>query len=410
MGICPEWYLSVCRVKQSKPVGMVAAAIAALGLSCNAQQTPEEAVIVRITPLSKIYSRSKMALSPDQLTATWYTGQVVPSATSARKPRQPSVGSSSGNRAAVQRHDAEDSPDRAAAAVARLTEAGRGCEPSQRREKQSAQLTEAVGASQNHFKAVASRLEPQAGHAFMAHGEPTPEAVQHDMALDESPANSLQQLQPQPSAQAAANGRSTTDIFRQPLPDTALSSLASNSQLMANRASTAIQYAGEPALGAHSSSHAQSATNANPFAAATTIQRLRVEQPDQAAAMITPATRERHTATNLTQRAQDTQQRLDAAASPRRASSAGLALPQKPRWERPDQASTMATLGGGATMPRCASDAAQQAQLNRALVSELKLRLGTSSHRPSAASPPLVRLILRPPDSKSKGLDLEHNA
>jgi len=409
MRMCPEWYLSVCRVKQPKPVGMVAAAIAALGLSCNAQQKAEEAVIVRITPLNKILSRSKMALCPDQLDAAWYTRQVRPSATSARKSRQPTVGSSSGNRAAVQRDDAEENPDRAAAAVARLTEAGRGRKPSQRREEQSAQLTEAVGASETHFETVASHIEPQAGHAFMVHGEPSPSAARRDMALAESPANSLQQLQPQPNAQAAANGRSTTYLFRQP-PDTAPSSSAPSSQLMANRASTATQYAGEPAIGAHSSSYAQSATNLNPFAAASPIQRLRVEQPDQAAAMITPAIRERRTATNLTQRAQDTQQRLDAAASPRRASSAGLALPQKPRWERPDQASAMATLGGGATMPRCASDAAQQVQLNRALVSELKLRLGTSGPRPSAASPPLVRLILRPPDSKSKGLDLEHNA
>ncbi len=377
---------------------MVAAAIAALGLSSNAQQTSEEAVIVRITPLSKT-SKSKVTLSPDQLDATWYTGRLRSSATSGRKPRQPTVGSSSGSRAAVQREDTEKNPDRAAAAVARLIEAGRGCEPSQRHEVQSAQLTEAVGASQTHNETIVSRVEPQAGHAL--------KAVQRDMALTESPANRLQQLQPQPNTQAAANGRRTTEIFRQPLPESTPSSLALSSQLMTNCASTAIQYAGEPAIGGHSSSYAQSATDANPFAAASPIQRLRVEQPDQAAAMITPANRARGTATNLTQRAQNTQHSQNPAASARRASSAGVALPLKPRWERPDQASAMATLGGGATMPRCASDAAQQAQRNRALVSELKLRLETSGPRPSALSSPLVRLNLRPPDPISKGLDLK---
>jgi hypothetical protein len=63
----------------------------------------------------------------------------------------------------------------------------------------------------------------------------------------------------------------------------------------------------------------------------------------------------------------------------------------KPRWEWPDREATMATLGGGATLPRGASDAAQQARANRALVAELKQRLETAGPRPSKGLTVLVQ-------------------
>ena len=128
-----------------------------------------------------------------------------------------------------------------------------------------------------------------------------------------------------------------------------------------------------------------------PAAAEDVLQSPPLEQPDQAAAMITPAKQARAAARSAKQRIESLQQRSEAAAPAERAGSAVLASPRKPRWERPDQATAAATLGGGATMARCASDAAQQAQRNHALVSELKQHLTTSGPRPAARSAALVR-------------------
>ena len=57
----------------------------------------------------------------------------------------------------------------------------------------------------------------------------------------------------------------------------------------------------------------------------------------------------------------------------------------KPRWERAERAAQIAQLGGGATLPLSARDAAAQARRNSALVSELRQHLESSGPRPSAS-------------------------
>ena len=368
---------------------MVAAAIAALGLSTPAQQAQEGPIHVRITPLSVAIPRSKVALDPARMDATWYSSLLMPSARAARDPHQPPPVSSSGTKATLPRVDPEEGPDKAAAAAARLTKAGRGP-----KDVSCHKATSAPAPAPEAKPVLPSQDEVAAGRSdvptLSARHTPAATAAGREAELPEevatlnfaagAPAAGLQQDDMPVSAQAAtevallsAAGGSRAELPRNDLPETASRSpKASSVQKTPTPPSSADMSLTAPAENTH-------------------IQRLPWEQPDQATVKITQANRARAAATTLLQHVEGFQQRSEAAAPAERSRSAVLPSPQKSRWEQPDQAPAAATLDGGAMLASCASDAAQQAQRNHALVSELKQHLEISGPRPSAGPNALVR-------------------
>ena len=360
---------------------------------------------MRITPLKEALPRSKAALDPDQMDATWYSSLLMSSATPARGSRQRPAVSTSGARAAEQRVDAEEAPDRAAVAAARLTGAGRGPKECLSHGSAPAQEAKAFLAGQDDPAAGRSDVPttPNVHHvraaaAAAGRGAELPEEVATPgLTAAVAPAAGPQQDDMPPSAQAAADvallpeaGLSPAGLPRQDLPETVSPSKASRINTMPDGPSTAATSLEAPAQNAHPSLDTSPPTDALPSASASAW-RLSQEQPDQAAAKITPANRARGAAMILKERIEGFQQRSEAAAPAERTRSAMLPSPQKPWWERPDQAPAATSLGGGAMLARCASDAAQQALRNRALVSELKQHLQTSGPRPSAGPTALVR-------------------
>ena len=326
---------------------------------------------MRITPLREALPRSRVALDPDQMDATWYSSLLMSSATPAREQRQPLAVSSSSNMVPAQRAKAEEDTDRADAAAARLTEAGRIPEKCERHTSSPAQEVEALLPQQN---------DPTGGE-----DERPEEIATPNEAAAGSSATAVDALPP-------ASGASTAEAPAQPVPPAVFRlPTATGVQKLLSEPRTDTTTFTAPSQGAQPSLKTPAGNGAHPSIDATPEQRLAQEQPDQAAAMITPANRARAAAMTLKQRIESLQEHAEAAAPAGRTRSAALPSPQKPRWERPDQASAAATLGGGATLARCASDAVQQAQRNRALVSELKQHLQTSGPRPSALSSPLVR-------------------
>ena len=362
---------------------------------------------MRITPLKEALPRSRVALDPDQMDATWYSSLLMSSTTPAVGPRQPPA-LSSGNRAAMQRADANETRDRAAVAAARLTEAGRGPKNCVRHTSPPAPEAEAAPSSQGGpVVDVSEAPVPNACHTLLAavdgEGEPPGELAAPDEAAAVSSALGVRHGSMHPSAQAAADvallladGISTAGPPADTLPETASRSPEAPSiQEQLNEPGIATTGLGTPIQDVGPSMDVTPQTSAPPKDAFPE-QRVLREQPDQAAAKITPANQARHAAMTLKQRIESLQEHSGAAAAAAagRTGSAVLPSPAKPRWERSDQPMAAATLGGGAMLARCASDAAQQAQRNRALVSELKQHLQMSGPRPSAGPTALAR---RPP-------------
>lgn len=361
---------------------------------------------MRITPLKEALLGSRVALDPDQMDATWYGSLLMSSATPARGPRQPPAVSSSGDRAAKQRAKADETPDRAAVAAARLTEAGRGPEFCVRHTPPPAPAAEAVLSSQGGPAVGMSDAPVPNGHqnspaAVGGEAEPPEEVAAPDKAAAVSSAMGVEHEKLLPSAQAAADGALLpADGMRaagppgQTLPETASQILkASRIQQQLNEPSNVTTGLKAPTQDAEQNLGVTAQTGAAPSTDASANQKLLWEQPDQAAAKITPADRARGAAAGLTLRIKSLQQQSEATAAAGRSRPAVLPLPAKPRWERLDQPLAAATLGGGATLARCASDAAQQAERNHALVSELKHHLQMSGARRSAGPIARVRYL-----------------
>ena len=319
---------------------------------------------MRITPLHEALPRSRVALDPEQMDATWYSSLLMSSASPARVMRQSPGVPSSSSRAPTQRAAATEDTDMAKAAAARLTEAGKSPKNPVRRMSSPAQ------------EAGAQQDDPIGG------GDELPgEVATPDEAAAVSSAPAIDALAPASGASSA--GPPVPTAVRQ-LPT------ASNVQKLLNGSNNDTTTLTARTQGTQESLDIPAPTVTVPCADAPPDQRLAQEQPDKAAAMITPANRARDAAMTLRERIEGLQKHKEPATPAGRTRSAALPSPQKPRWERLDQASAAATLGGGATLARCASDAVQQAQRNRALVSELKHHLETSGPRPNALSSLLV--------------------
>ena len=336
---------------------MVAAAIAALGLSSHARQPSGDSVRVCMTPLNKSQSRSRVALNPDQLDASWFTGLLTPSSTSAAKPRQQSVASSSGSRAAAQTEDGHEATDRVAAAVARLAETAQARPPGQPKER-TLILAGAGASSEEGVAADASAPD-------LAAALPAPRAAEHPAEINVGVIQMARQYQ-EPAAQKSPpqNAVRPTDASAPDMPRASgAPAMMAKFQPQADGVSASSQRSGPAAedpqqkalSGGCMGSTADPVSNGSAAPGLTALSPL-------------PASLE----------APSVQAPLARAVI-------------KPRWERPDKAAAAATLGGGATLARSASDAAQQARMNRALVSELKQRLETAGPRPSAGQTAPVR-------------------
>lgn len=350
-----------CRVRQPKSSGMVAAAIAALGLSSYARQPSGELVRVRMTPLNKSQSRSRVALNPDQLDASWFTGLLTPSSTSAAQPPQQISASSLGSRASVQTESGHEATDRVAAAAARLAKAARA-RPAGQPKEPTLTLAGAGASSEEGFAAGDSgddhtATPPASEHPAENNVEVIQMAWQHqDPAAQDSPP---QQNAVRPTDASAPEKPWTAGP---PAEMAKLQPQANGVNAPSQRSGPAAEDPQQKALpGGGMAGTPDPVSNGSAAASLTALSPL--PPGSEAPAAQAPLAR----------------------------------AVIKPRWERPDKAAAAATLGGGATLARCASDAAQQARMNRALVSELKQRLETAGPRPSAGQTAPVRTHSRLP-------------
>ena len=353
----------VCRVRQPKSSGMVAAAIAALGLSSYARQPSGELVRVRMTPLNKSQSRSRVALNPDQLDASWFTGLLTPSSTSAAQPPQQSVASSLGSRASAQTESGHEATDRVAAAAARLAKAARARPAGQPKEPML--ILAGAGASSEESAAAGDpgddlTAAPPASRAAEHPAENNVGVIQmawHNQepaAQDSPPQNAVR-----PTNASAPEKPWTAGP---PAEMAKLQPQANGVSAPSQRSGLAAEDPQQKALpGGGMAGTADPVSNGSAAASLTALSPL--PPGSEAPSAQAPLAR----------------------------------AVIKPRWERPDKAAAAATLGGGATLARCASDAAQQARMNRALVSELKQRLETAGPRPSAGQTAPVRTHSRLP-------------
>ena len=256
----------------AKPSGFVASAMAALGLSPRAKEDQAEgSVRVHLAPLKTSTPQPKASLNPNQLDEGWYAGFLKPvmrpSLMLAVKSREPAM--------AVRTAGGTEAPDKAEAAVARLTEAddtGPTGDPEGQDASASGRENEAKNISKDSNPSIEYATQPAAAEG----GASAPTKASG-------------------AAPAEAGGLEDAPA----LPQAA---------------------AAEPVMGAGAS----------------------------------------------------------AAAAPAAVRPSG-----KPRWERAERAAQAAQLGGGATLPLSARDAAAQARRNSALVSELRQHLESSGPRPS---------------------------
>ena len=257
----------------AKPSGFVATAMAALGLSPRAKEDQAEgSVRVHLAPLKTSTPQPKASLNPNQLDEGWYAGFLKPvmrpSLMLAVKSQEPAT--------AVRTAGGTEAPDKAEAAVARLTEADRDTGPTGDPEGQDA----SASGRENEAMDISKDSNPSIDYAKQ------PAAAEGDAS---TPTKA--------SGAAPAEARGLEDAPA--LPQAA---------------------AAEPGMGAGAA----------------------------------------------------------AAAAPAAVRPSG-----KPRWERSERAAQAAQLGGGATLPLSARDAAAQARRNSALVSELRQHLESSGPRPS---------------------------
>ena len=253
----------------AKPSGFVATAMAALGLLPHSKEDQAEgSVRVHMAPLKTSTPRPKASLNPNQLDEGWYAGFLKPvmrpSVMSGVKSREPGT--------AARTAGGTEAPDKAEAAVARLTEADRD---------------------------------------------------------DRDPEGQ----------DASASGR------------------GDEIEVTSTGSHPSIEYALQPVAAERDASALTEASGAAPAEAA---------MPEEAPALPQAAAAEPGMGAGA------------AAAAPAAARPSG-----KPRWERAERAAQAAQLGGGATLPLSARDAAAQARRNSALVSELRQHLESSGPRPS---------------------------
>ena len=271
--------MHACSVKHGeepncvKPSGFVATAMAALGLSPRSKEDQAEgSVRVQLAPLKTSTPQPKASLNPNQLDEGWYAGFLKPvmrsSVVSGISSREPAT--------AVRTAGGTEAPDKAEAAVARLTEANRDAGPTGDFEGQD--------------------------------------------------------------ASAAGRGDKVEDISTGSHPS--------------------IEYASQPAAAerdasAHTEASGAALAEARGLEEAPALPQAAAAEPGISAGAA-------------------------AAAAPAAARPSG-----KSRWERAERAAQAAQLGGGATLPLSAHDAAAQARRNSALVSELRQHLESSGPRPS---------------------------
>lgn len=273
--------MHACSVKHgeqpncAKPSGFVATAMAALGLSPRSKEDlAEGSVRVHLAPLKTNTPQLKASLNPNQLDEGWYAGFLKPvmrpSAMSGATSREPAT--------AVRTAGGTEAPDKAEAAVARLTEADRDAGSTGDPVGQDA----SASGRENDVEDVSKGSQPSIEHALQ------PAAAERDASAPT-----------EASGVAAAEARGLQEAPA--LPQTAAAELG-----MGAGAAAAVPAAVRPS--------------------------------------------------------------------------------GKPRWERAERAAQAAQLGGGATLPLSARDAAAQARRNSALVSELRQHLESSGPRPSACA------------------------
>lgn len=393
--VCPD-----CRVKQLKSSGFVAAAIAALGLSSQAQQAPQEPIIVSLTPLDPATSRSKVALNPEQLDFGWYTGYLA-----SAKPHRQAGGASSGSMAAAQGEGVTAAPKRAAAANLAAAEAGQGRAP------------ESAGGSNQRDMSMPEQAGTESSSASTGDAVKVNEATASAAALRPPSLAEKALISPVSSAVSTAGTAAAAAI----VPHADSSQVAANSQAddaaeeyfvnakaadasVPGPAKTSSSNTAEPAAEMVKPYLAQTqALAADPQAtgtlaaesAARAVSTSALHQQGAGASAFQAQAGSASAAEPEEPHAAEVRQGGSARLEAERACSAA-ALPAvpaagKPRWERPARAASAATLGGGATLARRPGDAAAQARRNSALVSELKQRLAANGPRPSVGLSPLVR-------------------